>query len=94
MANRFRDSFFQNKQNQQQNSDAPFSNPQETANQFNQFRNNPIEFLNSRGYQVPKEYANNPEAMARYMLKNMPGFQQNKIFQLATMLGQMFGFRS
>lgn len=94
MANRFRDSFYSNnRQASQQANDAPFSNPQETANQFNEFRNNPIAFLQSKGIQVPQEYANNPEAMAKYMLKNMPGIKQNRIFQMASMLGQMFGFR-
>lgn len=85
MANRFRDSF----QGQGQQQPSP-----DMITQFNTFRANPMEYLNSRGIKVPEEYANNPEAMARYMMKSMPGFQQSRVFQMASMLGSLFGFKN
>lgn len=83
MANRF---FSGNQQPQ-----VPFQNGQDAMSQFAQCRQNPRQFLMNRGINVPDEYANNPEQMARYLLNNLPqNVQQNKIFQVAGMLRNMF----
>ena len=60
---------------------------------FNNFRANPNQFLADEGINVPKEYANNPEQTAKYLLGNMPQMQQNKVFQLVNVLKGMLGNR-
>ena len=86
MPNRFTDSF------------SPYGNsmPQQNGNllsQWGEFQSNPSQFLANKGINVPQEYQNNPEAMAKYLLGNMPGQQQNFIMQKVNMLKGMFGFR-
>ena len=71
---------------------APFQNTQDAFTQFNQCRSNPIQFLQNRGINVPPEYQGNPELTARYLLNNLPpNVQQNKVFQVASMLRNLFG---
>lgn len=80
MANPFFESFQQPHQ----------TTPQDIANGFNECKSDPMKFCADRGINIPKEYANNPEQMARYMLSNMPQVQQNKVFQMANMLKGFF----
>ena len=84
MANRFTDSF-QNTPNMYA------SNGGFDLNQFNECRNNPAQFLANHGINVPAEYQNSPEQMAKYLLSNMNGNQQNAIMQKVNMLKGMFG---
>ncbi len=86
MANRFTDSFAQNGfQNRAAGGDM-FS-------AFNECRSKPAQFLANRGINVPQEYQNSPEQMAKYLLTNMPAGQQNNIIQRVNMLKGMFGMR-
>ncbi len=88
MANRF----FSQSPVQPQQQQVPFQNSQDALAQFNQCKQNPRQFLADRGINVPDQYADNPEHMARYLLNNLPqNVQQNKIFQVAGMLKNMFG---
>lgn len=87
MGNRFISSFNQPQQT------GPFNNMQDMANQFNECRSNPSQFLANRGINVPPEYANNPQMMAQYLLNNMPASKQNGIFRAASMIKQMLGLR-
>lgn len=80
MANPFFESFQQSNQ----------LTPNDISNGFNECKSDPVKFLKDRGYDVPQQYANNPEQMAKYLLSNMPQVQQNKIFQMANMLKGMF----
>lgn len=77
MANKFTDSFNNSNQN--------------LFSQFAAFRQNPNEYLQQRGINVPPEYQNSPEQMAKYLLSNMPANQQNGILQKVNMIRGMFG---
>lgn len=90
MANRF---FSQSPvQPQPPQQQGPFQNGQDAFNQFNQCIQNPRQFLRDRDIDVPDQYADNPEHMARYLLNNLPqNVQQNKVFQVAGMLKNLFG---
>ena len=85
MANRFAGNFTPQS--------GPFQSPMDAMNQFNTFRQNPAKFLADRGINIPPEYANSPEQMARYLMSNMASSQQNGVIQAANMLRGMFGFR-
>lgn len=89
MANRFVESFNQ-PQNNQGNIASQLSMMRQNPNQF---LANQIDILSSQGIQVPQEYRNNPEMVAKYLLQSNPNLNQSRIFQTVSALGSMFGIR-
>lgn len=75
------------------NTPMPFANMQDMVQQFNACRSNPAQFLASRGINVPQQYANNPQAMAQYLLSQTPQVQQSKIYSTANMIKSILGFK-
>lgn len=57
--------------------------------QFNQFKNNPMQFLTSRKINIPEEYSNNPQQAVQYLLNNGQMSQQalNGMIQMANKMG-------
>ena len=68
-----------------QNSNTP-------AEQFNQMRSNPIQFLASKGLNIPEQYANNPKGAVQYLMSNgqMNQDMLNKLMQKVQMMGFKF----
>lgn len=86
MANRFTDSF-----NGQQ-----YYQPQQNGNMFSKWsecQSNPAQFLANNNINVPEQYRSSPEMMAKYLLANSNGQQQNLVMQKVNMLKAMFGLR-
>lgn len=54
---------------------------------INQFMQNPMQALISRGINIPPEYMNSPEAAAKYLVQNS-GMNQNQINQIMDLAGQ------
>lgn len=59
------------------------------ANQFQQFKSNPMSFLLQRNVNIPQQYANNPKEAVQYLLNNgsMTQEQYNQISKMASQLG-------
>ena len=57
--------------------------------QFNQFKNNPMQFLTNRKINIPEEYSNNPQQAVQYLLNNGQMSQQalNGMIQMANRMG-------
>lgn len=57
--------------------------------QFNQFKNNPMQFLTNRKISIPEEYSNNPQQAVQYLLNNGQMSQQalNGMIQMANRMG-------
>lgn len=57
---------------------------------INQFMQNPMQALISRGINIPPEYMNSPESAARYLMSNsnMSQDQINQIMNLASQYQQ------
>jgi len=57
--------------------------------QFNQFKNNPMQFLTNRKINIPSEYSNNPQQAVQYLLNNGQMSQQalNGMIQMANKMG-------
>lgn len=57
--------------------------------QFNQFRQNPMQFLASNRINIPQQFANDPHGAVQYMLNNgqMSQEQLNKLTQMAQNMG-------
>lgn len=92
MANRFVESF--NPLNQPQNNQGNIASQLGMMRQNpNQFLANQIDLLSRQGIQVPQEYRNNPEMVAKYLLQNNPNLNQSRIFQTVSALSSMFGIR-
>lgn len=56
--------------------------------QFQQFKQNPMQWLASRGMQVPQEIANDPNAIIQHMM-NSGRITQQQYNQAAQMARQM-----
>lgn len=56
---------------------------------FNQFRQNPIQFLIQRHINIPQEYQNNPKEAVQYLMNNGQLSQDNfnKLSQMASNMG-------
>lgn len=56
---------------------------------FQQFQQNPIQFLTQRKINVPDEYKNNPHGAVQYLLNNgqMTQEQFNQLSQMAQRMG-------
>lgn len=65
---------------------APQTNP---SNMFNQFIQNPIQWLTQRSINIPQEYANDPHGAVQYLLNSgkMSQDQLNMLTQKANQLG-------
>lgn len=58
-------------------------------NQFNQFQQNPMQFLTKRKINIPEQYANDPHGAVQYLLNNGQMSQQslNAMMQVANKMG-------
>ena len=58
-------------------------------NMFNQFIQNPMQWLTQRKINIPQEYANNPHGAVQYLLNNgqMTQEQLNMLTQKANQMG-------
>ena len=56
---------------------------------FNQFRQNPMQFLIQRHRNIPQEYQNNPKEAVQYLMNNGQLSQDNfnKLSQMASNMG-------
>jgi hypothetical protein len=54
---------------------------------INQFMQNPMQALISRGIDIPPEYMNTPETAAKYLVQNS-GMNQNQINQIMDLAEQ------
>lgn len=45
-------------------------NPMMMNNQYNTFRQNPLQFLLQRKINIPHEYANNPQGAVQYLMNS------------------------
>lgn len=60
-------------------------NPQNLMNLFQQFRQNPMQFMAKKGLNLPKEYMDNPQGAVQYLMDSgkMSQIQYNQFRQLA-----------
>jgi len=58
-------------------------------NMFNQFMQNPLQWLMQRRINIPQEYADNPQGAVQYLLNKgqMSQEQLNKLTQAANQMG-------
>ena len=63
--------------------------PNNENNMFNQFMQNPIQWLMEKQITIPQEYANNPQGAVQYLLNSgkMTQEQLNMLTQKANQLG-------
>ena len=59
--------------------------------QYNEFCSNPMQFLASRGVNVPQQFVNNPKGAVQNMLNNGQMSQQQ--FNMLMQKAQQMGFR-
>lgn len=59
--------------------------------QFQQFRQNPIQFLMQRNVGIPQQFQNNPQGAVQYLMSNGQMSQQQ--FQRCSQMAQMMGLR-
>lgn len=78
-----------NKLYQEQMAQQEANNP---MNQFNTMRNNPIQYLASKGLNIPQQYANDPKGAVQYLMNNgqMNQGTLNNLMQRAQMMGFKF----
>lgn len=59
------------------------------TNQFNMFKQNPMQYLMQNKINIPQEYANDPHGAVQYMLNNgqMTQEQLNSLTQMAQKMG-------
>lgn len=62
---------------------------QQMGGMFNQFRQNPMQWLMQRRVNIPQEYQNNPQQAVQYLLNNgqMSQDQFNKLSQMTQQMG-------
>lgn len=73
-------------QDQMQNQN--LNNP---MNQMNMMRNNPIQFLASKGLNIPPQYANDPKGAVQYLMSN--GQMNQGMLSSLMQRAQMMGFK-
>lgn len=58
-------------------------------NQFNAFKQNPMQFLTNKRINIPQQFANDPHGAVQYMLNNgqMTQEQLNGLMQTAQRMG-------
>ena len=56
---------------------------------FQQFRQNPLQFLLSRRINIPQQYMNDPKSAVEYLIRNgqMSQDQFNRLVQMANQMG-------
>ena len=61
-------------------------------NQFNSFKQNPMQFLAQSRINIPQQFANDPHGAVQYMLNNgqMTQEQLNHLTQMAQRMGVKF----
>ena len=64
-------------------------NPNPVQDQYNQFVQNPIQFLMARNISIPLEFQNDPKGAVQYLMNNgkMSQAQFNKLSNMAQMMG-------
>lgn len=77
-----------NKLYQEQMAQQEANNP---MNQFNDMRNNPIQYLASKGLNIPQQYANDPKGAVQYLMNN--GQMNQGILYNLMQRAQMMGFK-
>ena len=57
--------------------------------QFNQFQQNPMQFLTQKKINIPQQFANDPHGAVQYLLNNCQMSQQslNRLMQVANSMG-------
>lgn len=65
-------------------------NPMQLMAEFQRFRANPMQYMASRGLNIPQQYMNSPEAASRYLMQNS-NMSQNDINQLMQTASQFQG---
>ena len=60
--------------------------------QFNQFRQNPVQFLMQRRLNIPQQYMNDPKGAVEYLMQNGQMSQQQfqQFSQMANQMGLKF----
>ena len=68
-------------------------NPQNFMQQFQQFRQNPMQFLMQHRLNIPQEYANDPQGAIQHLMNTgkMNQQQYNQLQQMAMNMQRMFG---
>lgn len=66
--------------------------PNNMMQQFQMFRNNPMQWLMSRGMHVPQEIANDPNAIVQHLMNTgqITQDQYNQARQMKSQFGGMF----
>ena len=69
--------------------------PQQTQpnimDQYQQFRQNPLQFLLNKNVNIPQQFQNNPQGAVQYLMSNGQMSQQQ--FQRCSQMAQMMGLR-
>lgn len=76
---------------QMQNSN-PFMAQNNPMNQFSEMQKNPLQFLATKGLNIPQQYANDPRGAVQYLMNNgqMNQGMLNQLIQRAQMMGYKF----
>lgn len=77
---------------QQMQNGNPFMAQSNPINQLAAMRSNPMQFLASRGLNIPQQYANDPKGAVQYLMNNgqMNQGLLNNLMQRAQMMGYKF----
>lgn len=59
--------------------------------QFNQFRQNPVQYLIQRRMNIPPQYMNDPKGAVNYLLQN--GKMSNQQFQQLSQIANQMGLK-
>lgn len=59
--------------------------------QFNQFRQNPVQYLIQRHMNIPPQYMNDPRGAVNYLLQN--GQMSNQQFQQLSQIANQMGLK-
>lgn len=65
----------------------PFGSRNTMNSQYAQFQNNPMQFMASRGLNIPEQYANNPDGAIQYLMNT--GKLSQKQFDFAQKFANM-----
>lgn len=65
-------------------------NPMQLMAEFQRFRANPMQYMASRGLNIPQQYMTSPEAASKYLMQNR-GMSQADINQLMQTASQFQG---
>lgn len=69
----------------------PQSQQPNMMDQYQQFKQNPVQFLLNRHINIPQQFQNNPQGAVQYLMSNGKMSQQQ--FQRFSQMAQMMGVR-